>query len=357
MNETELLQAFREKRSESAFTELVRRYAGLVYSVAKRRVTNPTLAEDITQLVFIRLAKTPPPAKSPGELAAWLHRITVNVTIDTWRSESRRRNREQQATLMETVLPDNNAWEELAPDLDNALDQLTTDDRETLLLRFFQQKTMRDVGTALGISEDAAKMRVSRAIDRLRSQLNLRTATLSVTVLGTLLAERSVEAVPHQLLSRLAAIKLLPSPGLVPQSIVPWAIGAAALVFVGTAAFHFSHRSHAAISPAPSNAANNATASVPPETRSVSTRSFQPPPASSMTTKVKIQFHVLDSETGNGLANAKVHAAYFGVGGVGEGHDVLTDTNGDAAVPQPDDPTKLWSHKRPRAGRRRRDWH
>jgi RNA polymerase sigma factor (sigma-70 family) len=99
MNETELLLAFRKERSEEAFAELVRRYAGLVYSVAKRRMANAALAEDITQIVFIRLAKTPPTVENHGELGAWLHRTTINITIDTWRSETRRRNREQQATL------------------------------------------------------------------------------------------------------------------------------------------------------------------------------------------------------------------------------------------------------------------
>jgi RNA polymerase sigma factor (sigma-70 family) len=88
MSEYELLQAFNQKRSEEAFTELVRRYAGLVYSVAKRRLADASLAQDITQIVFIRFAKTPPKVKNHAELAAWLHPTTLNVTIDTWRSET-----------------------------------------------------------------------------------------------------------------------------------------------------------------------------------------------------------------------------------------------------------------------------
>src|ERR1700677_641163 len=101
MSEKEVIEIFRESRSEEAFAELVRRYAGLVYAVAKRRLANSALAEDITQIVFIRLAKAFPKVRNHAELAAWLHRTTVNVTIDTWRSESRRRNREQQAAIME----------------------------------------------------------------------------------------------------------------------------------------------------------------------------------------------------------------------------------------------------------------
>src|SRR5258708_22193637 len=101
MSEYELLHAFRTKRSEEAFAELVRRYAGLVYSVAKRRLANAALAEDITQIVFIRFAKAPPKVQSHGELVAWLHRTTINVAIDTWRSETRRRTREREAIVME----------------------------------------------------------------------------------------------------------------------------------------------------------------------------------------------------------------------------------------------------------------
>ena len=207
MSEAELLKAFREKGSEEAFGELVRRYAGLVYSVAKRRLANVTLAEDITQMVFIRLAKAPPALKTPDELAAWLHRITVNVTIDTWRSETRRQAREQQAATMESGTSETTGWEEVSPKLDEALNELNDEDRRALLLRFFGQKTMREVGGVLGVSEDAAKMRVSRAVERLRTRLGLGAACTAVG-LGTMLTERSVEAAPAPLLKQLAAIRL-----------------------------------------------------------------------------------------------------------------------------------------------------
>ena len=166
------------------------------------------MVEDITQLVFIRLAKTPPKVQSHAELAAWLHRTTVNVTIDTWRSETRRRNREQQAIAMEPATTENAVWEDIAPNLDDALNQLNDEDRQALLLRFFGQKAMRDVGTALGVGEDATKMRVSRALDRLRTQLGVGSVACTAAVLGTMLTERTVEAVPIQLLSQLSAIKL-----------------------------------------------------------------------------------------------------------------------------------------------------
>src|SRR5207247_1208721 len=155
-----------------------------------------------------RLARTPPPVQSHAELVAWLHRTTIHVTIDTWRSETRRRNREQQAIAMEPATPENTVWEDVAPYLDDALNQLNDEDGQALLFRFFAEKTMRDVGLALGVSEDAAKMRVSRAVDRLRTQLGTIGVGCATAVLSTLLMERSVEAVPGPLLSRLAATKL-----------------------------------------------------------------------------------------------------------------------------------------------------
>src|SRR6185369_9590423 len=102
MNGIDLLAAFRETRSDAAFRELVRRYTNLVYSVAKRRLTSTVLAEEVTQSVFIRLAKSVPQLRGDGELIAWLHRTTIHVSIDLWRSESRRQLREQHAAAMQS---------------------------------------------------------------------------------------------------------------------------------------------------------------------------------------------------------------------------------------------------------------
>src|SRR5207253_1564411 len=98
---------------------------------------------------------------------------TVHVSIDLWRSESRRRAREQNAIAMQnTDRTEEAAWNELTPVLDEALDGLDEADRQLILLRFFEQKTMADLGRMLEVSEDAAKMRVSRALERLRKQVS-----------------------------------------------------------------------------------------------------------------------------------------------------------------------------------------
>ena len=140
MNGTDLLAQFKESRSEEAFRQLVRRYTNLVYSVSKRRIADASLAQEVTQLVFIRLAKAAPKLRGDAELAAWLHRTTVNASIDLWRSESRRRAREEQAVAMQANPAEDQIWTELAPHLDEALDELTDADRQAILLRFFEQR-------------------------------------------------------------------------------------------------------------------------------------------------------------------------------------------------------------------------
>jgi RNA polymerase sigma factor (sigma-70 family) len=165
-----------------------------------------TLAQEVTQLVFIRLAKAPPKLDSDALLLAWLHRTTVHVSIDLWRSETRRRAREQQAVAMQTDPTEDAAWKEMTPVLDEALDALSEEDRQVILLRFFDRRTMADLGRALGVTEDAAKMRVSRAVGRLRTQLGGPGALCSAALLGTLLFERSVQAAPAGLAAGLATI-------------------------------------------------------------------------------------------------------------------------------------------------------
>jgi len=249
MNGTELLADFRGSRSEQAFGELVRHYTNLVYSVAKRRLANGSLAEEVTQMVFIRLARSAPNLRGDAELVAWLHRTTVHVSIDLWRSESRRRLREAQAAAMQPDVADTSGWNELALVLDEALNELHDSDRQAILLRFFDGKAMRDLGEVFGISEDAAKMRVSRAMERLRSQLGARGVTCSAAALASLMAERAVEAAPSQLVATLARLRLAGAAGLGALSSVfslftqvsklKLIASVGAVVLVGTLAFLF----------------------------------------------------------------------------------------------------------------------
>src|SRR3954465_13938899 len=109
MNGTDLLAEFKKTRSEEAFSELVRRYTNLVYSVARRRLPNEAQAQEVTQSVFIRLARAVPDLHSDAQFVAWLHRTPVHASIDLWRAEARRRAREEHAAAMEPLHTENAA--------------------------------------------------------------------------------------------------------------------------------------------------------------------------------------------------------------------------------------------------------
>jgi RNA polymerase sigma factor (sigma-70 family) len=204
MNGCELLDEFRERQSETAFAELVRRYTDLVFSVAKRRLNVDSLAEEVAQLVFMRLAKAPPKLSSEAALLGWLHRTSVHVAIDLWRADSRRRAREEKAVQMQSIEANENV-SQLALEVDEALNELTDADRHALLLRFFDGRKMRELGEALGISEDAAKMRVSRSLERLREKLAARGVQASVVALAGFLAEEAITAAPVKLAAKISA--------------------------------------------------------------------------------------------------------------------------------------------------------
>ena len=348
MSETELLRAFWNERSEEAYAELVRRYAGLVFSVARRRVPTAALAEDITQIVFIRFAQKPPKLQNQVQLAAWLHRTTLHVALDTLRSETRRRAREQQAILMDPA--PNTLWDDISPKLDEALNELKDEDRQALLLRFFGRKSMRDIGAVFGVSEDAAKMRVSRAVDRLRTQLGVGAAGCTVAMLSTLLLEYSVEAAPGPLVSRLTTMRLPALGGVTGMrgllallrriSPLELAAGGAVLLLIGIGAGHLLRSGSTRPPELASESPTLATDKRLEEGRQPRPDAIPNRPPVNDPKTAKIIFHVLDAETGRGLAGTKVHYAFFGPGGAGESHGILTDPNGDATIAEPDDPTK-----------------
>lgn len=352
MNGSDLLTQFRESRSERAFAELVSRYSNLVYSIAKRRLGDSTSAEDVTQTVFARLAQAAPKLATDAELLAWLHRTTVHVAIDSWRSESRRRTREQQAAVMEPFHHDPSLWNELCPILDEALDSLNGSDRQALLARFFDGKSMREVGLNLRISEPAAKMRVGRAIERLRQRLSRSGISCSTPILCTLLAEHAIEAAPSQIATTLAQLRFPELSGpLTPVGFVAFGrrlsrfqlvSGTAILLVVSVSLVGFLNSSRN--QPVETTAATpQPAADRPPADTGLEPRLSMGQLAGSTTiqeAKPKLLLRVLASDTGVGLARASVRAAYFGLGGSGEAQDLLADDTGLVAIPHPRDPSK-----------------
>jgi RNA polymerase sigma factor (sigma-70 family) len=203
-SDAQLLREYAEHGVEAAFTEIVIRHTDLVYSAALRHVASPDIAREIAQSVFMSLARTArvmsPQLAQDASLAGWLCRSARNVSLTLRRDQLRRYSRERQAmedlNTMPDVSPD---WEQLRSVLDDAMAQLSENDYDALVMRFFKNQDLRSVGLALGISDDAAQKRVSRALDKLRETLAQRGLTTSAAALSTIVSANAVQAAPAAL--------------------------------------------------------------------------------------------------------------------------------------------------------------
>ncbi|MDR3458036.1 MAG: sigma-70 family RNA polymerase sigma factor [Verrucomicrobiae bacterium] len=205
--DAQLLRAYAEHRSEPAFAELVRRHVAFVHSAAGRMVCDSHLAQDVTQGVFVALAKNAAPLADRPVLSGWLHRTAQNIAAQTVRTDVRRRVREQEAATMNELLSANPeaTWEHLAPHLDAALGELNEAERDALLLRYFEKKSAPEMAGLLGISEEAAQKRVTRAVERLRELFSQRKLTIGAGGLVVLISANAVQAVPAGLVATITA--------------------------------------------------------------------------------------------------------------------------------------------------------
>jgi RNA polymerase sigma factor (sigma-70 family) len=194
----ELLSDYVRSRSQPAFRELVERYYDLVYSTAARRVSGrDDQARDVAQNVFMDLARQASKLPPDVQLGGWLHRHTCFATSKLIREEQRRKDREAEAATMNPRQATTDAtFAELAPVLDEIIEALPEDDRAAILLRFFERREFKAVGQSLATSEDAARMRVSRAVNKLRMLLQVRGVTISAAALAALMLDHSVAAAP-----------------------------------------------------------------------------------------------------------------------------------------------------------------
>lgn len=195
-SDAELLQQFARDRSEQVFATLVSRHVDLFYSAALRQVRSPQLAQDVAQTVCIDLSRDADKLAPDTILTAWLYRVARRTAIDVVRSESRRQAREQIAVELANMNSPDTHWTQIEPLLDEAMDTLYETDRSSILLRYFENKSLREVGQTLGTFDDAAQKRVSRAVERLREFFSKRGVTVGASGLAVVISANALQAAP-----------------------------------------------------------------------------------------------------------------------------------------------------------------
>jgi RNA polymerase sigma factor (sigma-70 family) len=203
-----LLEEFAKSESEEAFTELVRRHIGLVHSVALRHTQNAQHAEEITQAVFIILARKASSLGRKTILSGWLYHTARLTAANFQRAEFRRARREQEVFMQSPAHDEqiDSAWRDLGPLLEEAMSKLRDKDRDAIVMRFFENKSLREVGTAMGLEERAAQKRVARGLEKLRTFFTKRGVTLSGAVIAGAVAANSVQAAPVGLLTTVSTV-------------------------------------------------------------------------------------------------------------------------------------------------------
>lgn len=268
-SDRDLLHRFTHHRDEAAFRELVMRYLPVVHGTACRVTASEVLAKDVTQNTFIRLARRATLIPPGVALVSWLHRTCRSIAIDLVRAESTRRKLEMKAASSSLHGENSDpSWDLLSPVIDALISQLIPTDRDAVLLRFFQNLTYFEVGLRLGLSEEAARKRISRAVEKLRVLLGKRGIATTVAALNTLLPAHAAT---------------LPNPGLaisifqatqgiapaVPAGILPdllamtlshkSSLAIAALLLLATTAYTtlWGDTSHSAVTAKPETPAEN----------------------------------------------------------------------------------------------------
>ena len=206
-DDSTLLRQYAENNSDEAFAALVERHINLVYSVALRQVGNAHAAQEITQAVFIILAKKAAQLRHDKALGSWLFQATRLTANNFIRSEARRHRREEEA-CMQSILNESETevWPKIAPLLDSAVAGLCEKDRQAIVLRFYEGRNLREVGQVLGASEDAAEKRVSRALEKLRKFFGRRGVSSTTPIIAGTISANSVQAAPVALVQTISAI-------------------------------------------------------------------------------------------------------------------------------------------------------
>ena len=208
VSDISLLQDYNRHASEEAFAEVVQRHVNLVYSVALRHTGISAHAEEITQAVFVILARKAGALRPDVVLEAWLYETTRLTSLSFLRGERRRQFREQEAYMQSTIQESNDisAWTQIGPLLDEAMARLGKKDREAVVLRFFKDKNLREVAVALNVTEAAAQSRVHRALEKLRRYFSKRGVASTTAIIAGEISANSVHAAPAGLAKAISAV-------------------------------------------------------------------------------------------------------------------------------------------------------
>lgn len=198
VDDAELLRQYSRTGAEPAFTEFVRRHLNVVYFAALRRTLGDApLAQDVTQAVFAIAARKAGRLAGHGSLTGWMYMTTRNLAAKAMRKEETRRHYENlAATDASGTTEPSSEWERLRPVIDEVLDEMPAADREAILVRFFQGRSYPDMGAALKISGDAARMRLERALEKLRRLLERRGIRSAAGALASALSAQGALAAP-----------------------------------------------------------------------------------------------------------------------------------------------------------------
>lgn len=203
----ELLYNFQRTGSADDFRLIVNRHVNAVYSHALRRMRDPGAAEDVTQAVFVLLSQKAVSLPQGVVLGAWLFRATQYACLSARRAAARRQRHEREAAEMRDAMQSQSTPEisDLKEVLDDAIGGLSGKDREAVLMRYHEGHSMAEVGRRMGISEEAARKRLSRAVERLREILGHRGVAVESAALAVALEQAFTEQASVHLAGAIAA--------------------------------------------------------------------------------------------------------------------------------------------------------